>query len=179
MATGTPRTLKDIPLFQDMDDADVEAMARVLRRLVVLPGETLFRRGERARTMFAIVEGSVDIMEPSPDGRNLLLATLQAGDVMGEVALIDGGTRTAAAIAREPTTCVTLDADGLERLVHERPEAARKLMLRLATNLAVRLSRAKQDTNRLAERLARGEAGTALATEARKSFWERLLGLGR
>ncbi len=175
MATNAPKTLKDIEVFSDMDEEDLAALVRVLRRLVALPGETLFRRGERTRTLFAIVEGVVDIIEPTPDGRNVPLASLEAVDVMGEVALLDGGPRTAAAVARLPTTCVTLDAAGLEQLLHDRPEAARKLMLRLARNLAARMQRAKVDANRLAERLAQGQGAGSVGTETKRSFWSRLL----
>ncbi len=176
MVDGAPKTLKDLSLFAGMDDADMEAMARVLRRLVVHPGETLFRRGERARTMFAIVSGRVDIIDPTPDGRNVLLATLGPGAVMGEVALLDGGIRAAAAIAQEPTTCVTLDADGLERLLNERPQAARKLMLTLADNLGNRLRQAKNLANQLASVQTSGDTKPSSPTETLKALWKRMVG---
>jgi CRP-like cAMP-binding protein len=176
MTETRQKTLKDISIFAGMDDADMEAVARVLRRLAVRPGETLFRRGERARTMFAIVQGSVDIIDPMPDGRNVHLATLDAGAVMGEVALLDGGIRAAAAIAREPTICVTLDAAGLERLLQERPDAARKLMMTLADNLAKRLRQAKILTNQIAEAQTRKGAKDPSAADTLKALWRRMVG---
>lgn len=175
MTESGQRTLKDLSLFAGMDDADMEAVARVLRRLAVRPGEALFRRGERARTMFAIVQGSVEIIDPMPDGRNVHLATLGPDTVMGEVALLDGGIRAAAAIAREPTICVTLDAAGLERLLQERPEAARKLMMMLADNLAKRLREAKNLANRLAEAQADGNRKQSSVTDALKDLWRRMV----
>ncbi len=167
----------DLEMFRDMGTADLEALARCLRRVEVPVGGTLFRRGERTRTMFAIVEGTVEILEARPDGRNVSLVILGPGEVMGEVALLDGGIRQAVAIARSPTVCVTLDAEGLARLLHECPETARKLMLVMAENLATRLGRAGAKANDVAAGLARGGPRGAVVPEVRKSLLGRLFGL--
>ena len=178
MAASSPKSLSDLPIFQGMDDGDIQAVTKVIRRLVAMPGETLFRRGERSRTMFAIIDGTVEILDPAPDGRNVLLATLHSGDLMGEVALLDGGTRSASAVAVEPTTCLTLSAEGLEKLLKEHPDTAKKIMMKLAENLAIRLIRTKESVNQLANDLEQGQGRGDVSTEVRKSIWQRLLKLG-
>ena len=165
-----------LPFFSDMEPADIAALARHLHRLVVPAESTLFRRGERLRTMFLIVDGSVDVVEPTEDGRNVQLAELGPGDTMGEVALLDGGGRRALAIARTPVTCITLDSEGLAALELERPQPAVKLMLTMARRLAMRLNR----TGRQAGSAAHG-ARTADDTQpslpnVRRSILDRLLG---
>jgi CRP/FNR family transcriptional regulator, cyclic AMP receptor protein len=66
-------------------------------------GETIFHMGLAGDNMMAVLSGSVRISVPSPDGREIVLAILQSGEVFGEVALLDGKERTAD--ARAVTAC--------------------------------------------------------------------------
>lgn len=165
-----------LPFFEDMDPADIGSLARHLRRLAVPAGTTLFRRGERARTMFVIVDGFVEVVDPTEDGRNVLLAELGPGETMGEVALLDGGARRALAIARTPVMCLTLDADGLADLLRERPETALKLMLTMSRRLALRLNQAACQANRTSDRPTLSRDRMPTLPEVRRSILDRLLG---
>ncbi len=166
------------PLFSEMDVADLEVLARCMRRLDVPQGSTLFRRGERTRMMFVIIDGSVEIVEPLTNGRNVSLAVLGPGDVMGEVALLDGAPRKAVALAKTRVACVTLDDAGLSRLLHERPEAARKLMLRMSQNLAQRLDSVWNKAGELAASVRSGVEEMPPPDEVKRSFLGRILGAG-
>jgi len=62
-------------------------------------GETIFHMGSAGDSMMAVLSGSVRISVPSRDGREIVLAILQPGEVFGEIALLDGKERTADATA--------------------------------------------------------------------------------
>src|SRR5919109_470151 len=68
------------------------------------PGDVLFRQGEEANGLFVVAAGSVGIYSRLPGEREVELAVLGAGEVIGELALVDGGTRAATARALEPTS---------------------------------------------------------------------------
>lgn len=95
-------------------------------------GDVLFRRGERAAEMYVIHEGSVRIVR-SPDQRTI--AVLRAGDVFGELSMLNGRPRSADAVAEEDGSCIAISQEQLEDMVLARPEIARRLLSTLASRL--------------------------------------------
>jgi CRP/FNR family cyclic AMP-dependent transcriptional regulator len=62
-------------------------------------GDEIYAKGSPGQSMMAVVRGSVKIASPSPDGREIVFAIMEAGEIHGEIALLDGHERTADAIA--------------------------------------------------------------------------------
>ncbi|GJD96662.1 Crp/Fnr family transcriptional regulator [Methylobacterium iners] len=90
----------------------------ITRRLEA--GQTLFLKGDPGDALYAIRRGQVRITTDKADGQNLTLNLLGSGDVFGEVALLDGQSRTATAIASEPTDLfVVLRRDFLALLARQ------------------------------------------------------------
>ncbi|RKZ21027.1 hypothetical protein DRQ16_04150 [bacterium] len=102
-------------------------------------GEILFREGEPPREIFLIKEGKVEIIKG--DKR---LAILDAGEFLGEMAVLDGRPRSATARALEDTVVLTLDRDELLKKMEDDP-----MLGALITTLIRRLREADR---RLAER---------------------------
>src|SRR5205809_8007354 len=65
------------------------------------PGERIFNEGAPADGLFVILEGRVEITVHSAPGREHVLSRMEAGDYFGEMAVFDGGVRSASAIARD------------------------------------------------------------------------------
>jgi CRP-like cAMP-binding protein len=86
-------------------------------------GEYLFREGEAGKAMFVIQRGMVELVT-SVGGERVTLAELGDGAFVGETALVTGGAHQSAAIAREPTHCLVVDAVTLETLVTSDAEIA-------------------------------------------------------
>ena len=101
--------------------------------LAVEPGHVIFNSGETGQQMYAIVEGAVEIREGDS-----LLDTLGAGDIFGEMALIDKSPRSASAVAVTATKLAFVDQMGFQRLVAQTPYFAIEVM----TIMAERLRRA-------------------------------------
>src|SRR5580704_14138278 len=72
-------------------------------------GSKIFSKGSPGRSMMAILSGSIRISAPSPTGHNIVLTLLNAGEVFGEIALIDGQDRTADATATADCQLLVLD----------------------------------------------------------------------
>lgn len=89
----------------------------------VLPGHVVFAQGDRGDTMYAIVEGEAQILL---DGK--VVETVRQGGILGEMALIDSGPRSATAIAKTRCVLVPIDERRFNGLVRQRPEFALELM---------------------------------------------------
>ena len=110
-------------------------------------GETLMRQGEAADALYFLEEGLVSVEIAVPGRPHMRLRTTTAGTVIGEVALVQGGQRTATAVAESPCRVVGIDRDGLARMERERPDLALRVQRFLILELAGKLT----DTNRLLE----------------------------
>jgi CRP/FNR family transcriptional regulator, cyclic AMP receptor protein len=96
-------------------------------------GHSLFREGEAGDTMFVVIEGAVEV---SRDGQ--VIETIGAGEIIGELALIDTGPRSASATTATPSRLVCVGKEEFTFLVQEHPTFALQVM----TVMAERLRRA-------------------------------------
>lgn len=95
--------LKASPLFARLDRATLDAVAALCVSRRYATDETIFAKGDEGDKLFAIRRGQVRIVTGNDDGKRLTLNVLGAGDVFGEIAMLDGLARTADAIAAEPS----------------------------------------------------------------------------
>jgi len=94
------------------------------------PGDVVFNEGDPGDVMFAVVEGSVDILIGDK-----LLETVEAGGIVGELALVDTGPRSASAIARTSARLARVDQREFTFLVQEHPTFALQVMRVLAERI--------------------------------------------
>lgn len=101
MATWEQRTqlLKSQVLFAQFSDRDIQALLAHSQVKHYAANEPIFAMGSPGDSMMAILHGEVRITSPSADGREVVLNTIYAGEVFGEIALLDGRERTGAATA--------------------------------------------------------------------------------
>lgn len=120
--------LKANPFFAGLGDEVIEAIAVlcVLRRLDA--GETLFLKGDPGDALYAVRRGQIRIATGSASGRRLTFNLLGPGDIFGEVALLDGRSRTADAIAIEPTELYTVLRRDFFSLLERRPGVAIRII---------------------------------------------------
>lgn len=84
-------------------------MSEILRRESFATAQVIFKAGDAPRFAYLIQSGAVAI-SVQRDGKDVALGTLAAGELFGEMALIDAKPRSATATAAEPTTCVVMTA---------------------------------------------------------------------
>ena len=104
-----PAFWRSFDLFAGLDPAALEALAGLAQRRHWQAGETLFQRGDPGDWMLALAEGRVKLTLTTPSGRELTLRLAEAGDTLGEFALVDGEPRSADATALEPCSGWVLD----------------------------------------------------------------------
>jgi CRP/FNR family cyclic AMP-dependent transcriptional regulator len=96
-------------LFGKLPPADLDALLLHARTERYQAGRVIFQKGSPGRSMMAILNGSVRISTPSPAGPDIVLTILPAGEIFGEIALLDGADRTADATAVTDCELLVLD----------------------------------------------------------------------
>ena len=86
-------------IFRDVDEAAVDRLAGVAQVRTLERGQHLFSQGDDGNALYAVASGLVRIWIGGAGGKELTLAMMETGDVFGEIALLDGLSRTTSATA--------------------------------------------------------------------------------
>ena len=129
------RWLASSAIFGGLDEACLARIAREAQVVSFPAGTCLFRQDDEADGLYILSEGLVRIHIGHRDGRELTLALLDPGDVIGEIALLDGLPRTATATALAPTRTVFVGRKAFVRLLEEIPQLAVHVILVLCDRL--------------------------------------------
>jgi CRP-like cAMP-binding protein len=122
--------LRGVPLFRDLDQRELEHLARSLRERRFNAGQTVAAEGEHGVGFFIIEEGKATVYVRGVERREL-----GPGDHFGEVALIDDGARTATIIADTELRCQGLTSWDFRPLVEANASVAWKLLQAMAAML--------------------------------------------
>ena len=137
-AEQTAALLAKTSLFAGLDQPELLALGACAGRRTYQKGEHIFHQGDPGDAVFVLAEGRVKVIFASAEGDEMILATLQPPDVFGELALIDGGPRSASIQTLEPTTVLTLTRATLLELMARQP-AVTDLVLRSLGRLVRRM----------------------------------------
>ena len=80
--------LKNVPLFSNLPEADLQAICESSEEVLLEPGEQLFAEGDEGDRAYVTTEGEVEVVKASGD-REVLLAVRGPGEVIGEMALLE------------------------------------------------------------------------------------------
>lgn len=131
--------------FGELDESVRAALASICRWDRRAAGEVIFRQGDPGTSMVVILSGSVRVVTSSAEGKRLALAILGEGQVVGEMALLEGGIRSADVITEEPTELLVLERRDLIPFLEHNPRIC--IML-----LEVLSGRLRQTTETLSDR---------------------------
>jgi len=166
-------------LFAGLDDATMDLVLDALRARRFRRGETIFHGGDPGDSLFVVSSGSVKIMVAPEDGSEpAILAMVRPGGFFGELALLDGGIRSATAVAVDAVETFVLGREAFDRLVDEEPAIRRALLTALAGEIR-RLTAQVEDLHfldlpgRLARHVLRAVAreGEPLPTDEVRLPW--------
>ncbi len=119
--------LKNIPLFESLDDDHLTLLAGKLRESKVAADQQIFAQGDEGDAMYLIEDGAVDIVAGTGKQR-VVLTSLFKQQYFGELSLLDGAPRSATAIAARDSSLLALERDDFVDFVKRRPEAALSIM---------------------------------------------------
>ena len=112
------------PLFRGLPSPEFERIAALATQRQYREGEVVCSQGDPGDALYAVVSGRIRISTGTPDGREIFLNIMEPGDTFGEIALLDGGTRTATATAMIASELVSLRRKQLFDLLLREPAVA-------------------------------------------------------
>ena len=127
--------LKTVSLFWDLDKTDLGYISDKMVSKKFENGNLIFLEESEGKNLFFVVEGSVKVTRLSKDGREVILAMLNAGDFFGEMSLLDGEARSANVIALEKTEVLSLNRDDFLVVLHDYPKIAIQLLKEMTSRL--------------------------------------------
>jgi CRP-like cAMP-binding protein len=124
-------TLQQAEFFRDLALGDLENLSRAAVSREFAAGATLFRQGDQGDEMFQIQSGEIEIVVPQGN-TDKLINVRRAGEIIGELALLDGYPRSATARARGSVKALTIRRDSFLAFLRSRPQ----VMLAILTFLS-------------------------------------------
>jgi len=134
------QVLKRSPVFEDMNSWQVKKIVLISHVQSFSEGSLIIRQNELERVMYLILDGSARVEVKREDGTRALVQELHAGEVFGEIALVDAVRRSADVVATEDTQVLSIDWQSLERIRRMFPRISTKLFLNISKVLAKRLA---------------------------------------
>ncbi len=119
-----------MPLFSGCSKKELEKVAKAADEIDMKEGSLIVDQGQTGREAFVILSGDVNIKR---NGRKI--ASLGAGDVVGELSLLDHGPRTATAVCATDCTLLVIDQRRFIGVLEDVPSIAHKLMGALASRI--------------------------------------------
>ncbi|HVY20017.1 MAG TPA: Crp/Fnr family transcriptional regulator [Bauldia sp.] len=147
---GDIALLKRVPLFADLPTEQLRLIAFSAVRLELVAGQVLFRAGAKAPCGYVVSSGKIE-MTVGDAGKVEVVATAEAGTLIGEVALFIETKRPATATALNPSQVIEIDRKLITRMLSEYPQIA----VRMQRMLSERLTATIFDLAKVRQTLAR------------------------
>jgi len=127
--------IRRVPLFALLTSAQAEAVADAVAKRRFRRGEAIVEQGQKSNTLFILLTGRARVVSADRRGREVILATLQTGDYVGEMSLIDNQAHSATVRAEVQTDMLALGRAEFARCLPENNSMAYAIMKGLVQRL--------------------------------------------
>jgi CRP-like cAMP-binding protein len=123
MADAKTKRLKAIPLFAHCTPKQLEFIATQVEDMDFPAGKVLCREGQSGGDFFVLISGAADVTRGTKK-----ITKMTPGDFFGEIALVDGGKRTATVTTTSPSQCLVLGPRQFQNVLHQDTDIAHSIM---------------------------------------------------
>lgn len=120
-----------------LDRLSTSGISEDPQQITLQPDQLLFKQGDEAGSMYRLVSGRLGVRVKQPDGQEVLIDELEAGAMVGEMAILSGQSRTATVYAIDEATLIQVTREQYERLSPEE----RRALLEMDTTVVARWQR--------------------------------------
>lgn len=127
--------LRNVPIFNELSDQELEKIAGLGVRKKYKKGSIILLEEETGAALFVIITGKVKIVRMDDDGREVILSILGESDFFGEMAILDGLTRSASVVATSKSELFMIHRRDFLKLLNDYPMVAIALLRELTGRL--------------------------------------------
>ena len=150
--------LRKHPIFCDLEPEAFDQLSRYAKHSTLKRGAPIFSKGDPGTSMFAVISGTVKISITSADGRSAILNLIGAGEIFGEMAVLDRQARSTDATANTNCELFIIDRREFIPFVKSQPELAMKFI----ELLCMRLRRTSEQVEQIILQNLPGRLASAL-----------------
>ena len=124
-----------VPIFADLENEAIEMISKIGSKKTYVKDSIILMEEEVGSALFVIIKGKVKVARTSNDGREVILSILGESDFFGEMAILDGLTRSATVTALEDSELFLIERTDFLNLLRQHPEVSISLLYELTTRL--------------------------------------------
>jgi HEAT repeat protein len=126
--------LREVPMFSGLSPEDLEQIADIAQEQLHATHTLICREGERGSTLFIIVSGKVEVIKGSGKTETII-AVREAGDFVGEMAILESAPRSATLRAQEDVRVLIIEGEAFKAILMDRPEVAISVLQHMSTRV--------------------------------------------
>ncbi|MFA7419102.1 MAG: Crp/Fnr family transcriptional regulator [Melioribacteraceae bacterium] len=147
-----------VPIFSELENDALEKIEKIGARKAYTKNDVILMEEDAGTALFVIVKGKVKVSRNSNDGREVILTILGESDFFGEMAILDGLTRSATVTAIDESELFLIQRNDFLNLLYEHPEVS----VALLQELTRRLRNADMKIKALSLKDAEGKVATVI-----------------
>lgn len=129
--------LREIPLFSRLDDKALGNLEKAAIRRAYPKNTILISKGDKSDQLFVVLKGKLKVSITDASGKEIIMSLLGAGDYFGEMAMIDGESRSATIVTTQASEVMTISRDDFHRTLMSSPELMFELLKVLARKVRI------------------------------------------
>ena len=137
--------LKSVNIFSDLSESELNSIQEICKTRKYPKNSMIILEEEMGDVVFVVMSGTVKITRVNDEGKEVILAMLGSGEVFGEMAILDGESRSANALSQENCEVLTINREDFLNLL----KTNNKVSLNLMTEFAIRLRKSDQQIEAL------------------------------
>ena len=137
--------LRSVNIFSDLSESELNNIQELCKTRKYPKNSMIILEEEMGDVVFIVMSGTVKITRVNDEGKEVILAMLGSGEVFGEMAILDGESRSANALSQENCEVVTINREDFLHLL----KTNNKVSLNLMTEFAIRLRKSDQQIEAL------------------------------
>jgi uncharacterized membrane protein len=127
--------LKDVKLFELLDDNELDELASVIDSITVLADDVIFQAGDIGDALYIVRSGEIELSVKDTIGQKIVLTVARKNDIFGELSMLDSRPRSATSMALVDSDLLLLDRDDLLLLFQKQPDAALNMLASMSAML--------------------------------------------
>ena len=137
--------LRSVNIFSDLSETELGSIQDVCKTRKYPKNSMIILEEEMGDVVFVVMSGTVKITRVNDEGKEVILAMLGSGEVFGEMAILDGESRSANALSQENCEVITINREDFLNII----KTNNKVAVNLMTEFAIRLRKSDQQIEAL------------------------------